>query len=241
MSKCIVWLFGRGASAACGLTWTVPKEWASLARDRQVEKIKLTLKQEMDAPYINTKPYKDLLVQLKRSKSPWHHRFVTTNWDYLLEREIEELGLSITPHWLPETHVFHLNGTVEEFEDVCNFRSPFLLETDSASVRQTFKGVEANIAVNHLIWQKYFIVIGMSFSCEMDRSLLGFISRVQDHLIIGESTWIIINRSENSLKEVASHIKSVVPRANVDIIKRDFAAWVNGPLRELQKLGVLNP
>jgi hypothetical protein len=241
MSKCIVWLFGRGASAACGLTWTVPKEWGTLDRDRQVEMIKLTLKQEMDAPYINTKPYKDLLVQLKMSKSSWHHRFITTNWDYLLEREIEELGLSVTPHWLPETHVFHLNGTVEEFEDLCNFRSPFLLETDSASVRQQTIAAEANIAINYLILQKYFIVIGMSFSCEMDRSILGVINRVQDDLIIGESTWLIVNRSEKDLQEVASHIQSALPRADVSILKMDFASWINGPLRELQALGVLNP
>ena len=241
MRKCIVWLFGRGASAACGLTWTVPKEWASLDRDRQVEMIKLTLKQEMDAPYINTKPYTDLLVHLKRSKSSWYHRLITTNWDYLLEREIEKLDLSVAPHWLPETHVFHLNGTVEEFEDLCNFRSPFLLETDSASVRQQSIAAEANIAFNHLIWRKYFIVIGMSFSCEMDRSLLGVINRVQDDLIIGESNWLIVNRSEMDLHDVALHIQSALPRADVAIIKMDFAEWINGPLRELQELGVLNP
>jgi hypothetical protein len=191
----------------------------------------------MDAPYIDTQPYKYLITKLTKSKSPWHHLFITTNWDYLLQREIEGMGLSVAPNWLPETHVFHLNGTVEEIGD-SSFRSPFLLETDPPSMRQ--QTIEANMAFNRLIWQKYFIVIGMSFSCKMDRSFLAAIHSVQDDLPIGESTWLILNRSQSDLDAIASYIYSALPRAHISILETDFSAWANGPMKELQALGVLN-
>jgi hypothetical protein len=237
MINCLVWLFGRGASSACGLTWTVPGQWRNLDRDRQIEMIKLAISREMDAPNIDTMPYKNLINQLSETKSNWHHRFVTTNWDYLLQREIDKMGWSVATHWLPETHVSHLNGTVEDFGDP-SFRSRFLLETDPASIRQ--QTIEANIAFNHLIWQRYFIVLGMSFSCEMDRSFLDAISRVQDDLPIGESSWLIIDNSEDNLNKVASHIKSVLPRADIAVLLVDFVNWAKGPMRELKALGVLN-
>jgi hypothetical protein len=117
MSKCLVWIFGRGASAACGLTWAVPEQWHSIDRETQVKMIKSAIRAEMNASYIDTRPYKNLLQYLKKSTNQWHHRFITTNWDYLLQREIEYMGFTIAPHWLPETHVYHLNRTVEDFED----------------------------------------------------------------------------------------------------------------------------
>lgn len=222
---------------ACGLTWRVPIKWHSIDRDSQVDMIKSAIRQEMNASYIDARPYKNLLAHLKKSTNQWDHIFVTTNWDYLLQREIDEMGLSVAPHWLPSTQVYHLNGTVEDFGD-SNIRSPFLLESDSASMRE--QRVEANVAFNRLIWQRYFIVIGMSFSCEMDRSFLSAISRVQDDLPIGESSWLIINRSKENVDMVALHIQTALPRAHVSILQLDFNAWVNGPMKELNALGVLN-
>jgi len=237
MSKCLVWLFGRGASAACGLTWTVPEPWHSINRDKQVEMIKSAIRQEMNAPHIDTRPYKSLLAHLKKSSNQWHHQFVTTNWDYLLQREIVEMGLSADPHWLSETGVYHINGSVEELGAI-NYRSDFLLETDLASMRK--QTVEANDAFNHVLWSRYFIIIGMSLSCEMDRSFFYAISRHQDNLPIGESDWLIVNSSQDSLDMVASHIQAAIPRADISVLKVDFGAWVNGPMKELQTLGVLN-
>jgi len=40
MNECLNWLFGRGASVACGLGWTVPDEWNNYTRGTLVEKIK---------------------------------------------------------------------------------------------------------------------------------------------------------------------------------------------------------
>jgi hypothetical protein len=237
MSKCLVWLFGRGASASCGLNWTVPEQWHSIDRDMQAKMIKETIRNEMNAPHVDTMPYRSLLAHLKNSTKEWHHRFVTTNWDFLLEREIKEMGFWVTPHWLPDTTVYHLNGTVEDYED-SNYRSDFLLETDSASMRK--QTVEANVAFNHLIWQTYFVVIGMSFSCKMDRSFFYALSRHQDNLPICNSNWLIVNRSQESLDIVASLIQDAVPRACISVLNADFAEWVNGPMKELQVLGALN-
>jgi hypothetical protein len=102
------------------------------------------------------------------------------------------------------------------------------------------KAVEANVAFNHLIWQRYFIIIGMSFSCKMDRSFLSTIGRFQDDLPIGESSWLIMNRNQQSLDSVTSRIGAVLPRSEICVLKVDFASWVNGPMKELQALGVLS-
>jgi len=236
MSKCLVWFFGRGASAACGLTWTVPEQWQSLDRDRQVEMIQSAIRREMNAPHINTWPYKRLIAHLKSSTDQWHHRFITTNWDYLLQREIDEMDFSVAHHWLPDTGVYHLNGSVKNFGD-SNYNSPFLLETDSESVRK--QSVEANVALNHVLWSRYFIVIGMSFSCRIDRSFLYVISKHEDNLPIGESEWLIVNTDQESSYSIASYIKGAIPRARISVLNADFAEWVNGPTKELQALGVL--
>ena len=47
MRNCLVWIFGRGASAACGLNWTVPTDLEKLDRHTQISKIKDAIRQEM--------------------------------------------------------------------------------------------------------------------------------------------------------------------------------------------------
>ena len=56
----LIWLFGRGASIACGLSWTVPAAWASLPREERVAHIRETLCAEMNAPAVDTSPYSEL-------------------------------------------------------------------------------------------------------------------------------------------------------------------------------------
>lgn len=236
MSKCLVWIFGRGASAACGLNWTVPKDWEKLDRFTQIAKIKDAIRQEMKVS--KATPYKNLLNKLSAStKHNWHHRFITTNWDYLLEREIENLNLKVAPSWLRNTHVAHLNGTVEELEDNSN-RSPFLLETDAATVRK--QTIEANITFNNLLWQQTFIVVGVSFTCEMDRSLLHAINQIEDYSPIGESTWLIINHSNEELNQVKKLIKTAIPCSDIKGVKIDFGIWCETAMNELVEIGVLS-
>jgi hypothetical protein len=63
----------------------------------------------------------------ERTRDRWRHLFLTTNWDFLLQREIDEF-LPDCPHWLRDTQVFHVNGTVEDQTDGGNSnRGSFLL------------------------------------------------------------------------------------------------------------------
>ena len=144
MTKIVEWFFGRGLSIGCGLQWAVPIEWQELARDEQILRIKATLPVEMQAPGVNTEDIRlflDLLAT--RTKPSWLHQFHTANWDYLLQREILALGYTVQPPWCAETHVYHLNGTVEDLPDNSQ-RSQFILESDSADARVAT--TEGNIA-----------------------------------------------------------------------------------------------
>lgn len=90
MTDCVYWLIGRGASIACNLGWVVPDEWNVLERQVKVAKIKQAIIREMNSPEVNTKPYKLFLGLLKNNAADgWQHLFITTNWDYLLQREIQ--------------------------------------------------------------------------------------------------------------------------------------------------------
>jgi len=44
MSREVVWLFGRGLSIECGLSWVEPQEWKPLPREERVRKIKTILR-----------------------------------------------------------------------------------------------------------------------------------------------------------------------------------------------------
>ena len=168
MKQSLVWIFGRGASVECGLDWVVPDEWkSSKEREEQIGLIKSELRVQMESPAISTKVYEDFLSVLSHTSSQWHNYLVTTNWDFLLQKAINNLNLSFKPDYLANTHVFHLNGTIEELKNN-TFRSPFLLETDLPQTRT--KNIEANKAFNHMIWQQDFVLVGMSLQCEMDEA-----------------------------------------------------------------------
>jgi len=239
MRQCLTWFFGRGVSIACNFKWVVPYEWKCYKRDEQILMIKKQLKIAMDSEGVNTLPYKNLLSILStKTKPDWCHQFITTNWDYLLEREINNLNLQVLPKWLCNSFVFHLNGTIEELPDNSN-RSPFLLETDNASDRKST--VEANIAFNKIAWQKYFVIVGVSFSCEMDKYTLAILNSVEDYLPIGESYWIAVNPDQKELDNSLRIIQGYLPRAKFYAIKKDFKEWVSSGLAELISItGVLS-
>ena len=238
MKKSLTWILGRGTSVACNLKWVVPDDWKKLEREEQISLIKKQLKAEMDSEHVDTLPYNNLLSALSsRTKENWCHLFVTTNWDYLLEKEIDKLNLQVLPKWLDNSFVFHLNGTIEELEDNSN-RSPFLLETDSASDRE--KTVEANIAFNKIAWRQYFIVVGLSFRCEMDKFTLSILNHVEDNLPIGESYWIVVNPNEAELKETMSIIQGYLPRAKFLPVEKGLNDWISSGMNELSKVGIIN-
>ena len=185
------WLFGRGLSIGCNLSWSVPVERQALPRDDQINRIKAALRLEMGRPSVDCTVIRKLLRLLERRTAPgWTYLFITTNWDFLLQREIQALNLTDQPPWSANTHVFHLNGTVEELPNNAH-RSPFLLEQDPAAQRAA--APEANSAFGKMMWNQTFVVVGMSFECQTDKFLLTALGRVQDDLPIGESQWLVVN------------------------------------------------
>jgi hypothetical protein len=149
----LAWLFGRGLSIECSLNWTVPAEWKTqYSRIERIERIKRALRVEMDSSHVARAPIREFLTFLKQRTAPeWRHLFVTTNWDYLLQRELRAMvDGSRPPRWLHHgagSWVHHVNGTVEEGTQ---HRSCFLLEDDSWAERT--ETTEANYAFNYLIW-----------------------------------------------------------------------------------------
>lgn len=231
------WLFGRGLSCACKLSWVVPHEWRNIPREERIERIKITLRKEMDSRTIDVSVIRRLLRILELHAAPnWKNRFITTNWDYLLQREIKALNPNVMPGWLASSHVFHLNGSVEYLEDNSH-RSPFLLEEDSAAQRCFTP--EANIAYTHMKWDRTFVVVGMSFECETDKFLLSALGRVEDDMPIGVSSWIVVNRNAQALELSCSRISHVLPRASVKSVCVDFNEWLESGLPELQESGAI--
>lgn len=234
----LVWLFGRGASIACGLDWIEPKEWQGLDRDIRIKQIQEALKLEMQKIPLCKSPYHDLLSILSRyTEANWKHLFITTNWDYLFQREILNLKITILPNWLISSHVFHLNGSIEEAHQGNKNRSPFLLESDHPKTRKDT--LEVNQALNYMIWEKLFIIVGMSFQCQMDKALLYYLHLIEDQLPFGEAKWMILDSEEGILNKTCSIFKKSFPSASIIPIDKKFQDWIENGMPEIVKCGVI--
>lgn len=234
---CVNWLFGRGLSIACNLTWSVPELFARFSREQKIARIKAALTSEMACPSVDTEVIKNYLFALSQyTAEGWSHRFITTNWDYLLQREVLSFGLVDQPRWMTNSHVYHLNGTVEVLEDNSH-RSPFLLEEDPASQRCFTP--EADDIFNKILGDKMFVVVGMSFECETDKFLLSSISRAEDDMPIGESTWLVLNLNWDAMNEACTRIKACLPDAVVMGRCTDFSKWVKSGMYDLSYMGMM--
>jgi hypothetical protein len=92
----VLWLFGRGLSLGCGLDWDDLLHCPQLPRDEKIQCIREKLTAAMNARGVNREPIRDFLQFLSaRTLGRWRHRFMTTNWDFLLQQEIDNLSL---PH-----------------------------------------------------------------------------------------------------------------------------------------------
>jgi hypothetical protein len=234
----VVWLFGRGISIEYGLNWTEPAESKTSARIERIKKIMQVLPDEMDLHSVDTAPIREFLMFLEQHTIPeWRHLFVTTNWDYLLQRDLFKMvhGLAF-PGWLHPgagSHVYHLNGTVEAGTQ---HRSCFLLEDDPGP--QRVQTTEANCAFNFMICERTFVVVGMSFECETDKFLLTQLNKVEEWMPIGESHWIIVNPNGETSEGVCARIREVLPAAHVESVKSEFAAWCHAECPNLKAKGV---
>jgi hypothetical protein len=241
MPQDCTWVFGRGASIANGLSWVVPQVWKDdliaerVARDAHVRMITDSLREEIARVPRGATPYRRLLDFMStKTVAEGHHRLLTTNWDYLLQRDVLDWVGTNTPGYAPRFlstpgTVYHLNGSVERgnFQN----RSPFLLETDTPSVRKsTF---EANQALNLLLWSTLVVVVGMSFECDMDRGLLATLREHEDNVPIGSALFVIVEPNKETVESTYAKLAYCFPRARGITVNKGFVEWMDSGMIEL--------
>lgn len=239
MTQVVEWFFGRGLSIGCGLDWSVPEEWKALPREDQIAMIRPAIQQEMAVAHIDTRDIEKFLdILATKTQRDWQHRFHTTNWDYLLQREISRRFPAGTykPQWLASSHVYHHNGTAE-VPSIDLFRSHLLLESDSQTARRP--SPESNSAFQRLIFSRLFVVVGVSFECAGDRLLFKALQRVREDCPVGDSCWLVVNPSADARKDTHSKILDALPAAAVCTRPMNFGCWVQTRLPELVHRGVL--
>jgi hypothetical protein len=239
LTQVVEWFFGRGLSIGCGLQWSVPEAWKAFPREDQIAMIRQAIQQQMSGAHIDTRDIEAFLeILATKTTQGWQHRFHTTNWDHLLQREISRRLCLEThkPWWLTSSHVYHHNGNAE-MPPSDSFRSEILLESDPQTSRKPSQ--ESDKAFQMLVYSRLFVVVGMSFECDVDRFLFRALKRVQDHLQVGESCWLALNPSVNSLTNTCSIILSALPAASVCPRATTFTQWVDDGLPELVNRGVL--
>lgn len=189
----------------------------------------------MDDGSTNSGLYRHLLnVIATRTMESRHHRLMTTNWDYLLQREVdawvERNQPGLAPRFLStNSMVYHFNGSVEpgDFQN----RSPFLLETDCAEFRTGTH--EANRAFGDLLWSTLVVIVGMSFECNIDRGLLAALRAHEDNLPIGSATFIIVEPSPEAMERTSASLATCFPRARGIRVPIGFGSWLRAGLPEL--------
>ena len=239
MTRVVEWFFGRGLSIGCGLHWTVPEVWKAFSREDQCTLIRQAIQREMSARHIDTRNIELFLDTLAaKTTQGWQHRFHTTNWDYLLQREISQRfpDGAVKPWWLTSSHVYHHNGTAES-PSSDPFRSELLLESDPQTARKPSR--ESDSAFERLVSSRLFVVVGISFECAVDRFLFKALKRVQDQLQVGESCWLVVNPSVNALKDTHAKILDALPEAAVSSRVITFGDWVQTDMQELVNFDVL--
>lgn len=240
-SQGCTWLFGRGASIANGLPWVVPKAWKDdlaskrVTRDAHISMIVDAIRDEMSRLPTDDTPYRRLLeVMATRTIDQGHHRLMTTNWDYLLQRDLNNWVQANQPGWAPRflsTHgsVYHFNGSAEpgNFQN----RSPFMLETDTASTRRAT--YESNKAFNDLLWSDLVVIVGMSFECQTDRGLLAALRTHEDNVPIGSALFVLVEPHKETLQATYARLVACFPRAGGVRVHSGFVEWVDSGMPEL--------
>lgn len=210
----------------------------SLRNDCIGEIIK-TISNAQDSPSVCTGPHRKLVERLRSvALGKWKHLIITPNWDLLLEREITFQMVDACPPWLVDSHVFHLNGTIEKevatnSKPPLSRRSTFLLPCDSPARRR--KAIESNRVFNKLLWGKRIVVVGMSFECGLDKGFLGALSGCRDEMPIGEATWILVNNCRTVLDRTKESILAGFPSSSCRVVcvHENYETWVSGTMDEV--------
>jgi hypothetical protein len=235
------WLFGRGASIANGISWVVPDIWKNdlidgrVSREQHIDMIIDKMRKEMQSDKIHTISYQKLLnFMANRTINKGCHSLITTNWDYLLQIEVDRWIETNQPGNSPKflktnSSVLHLNGTIEP--NCCLNRSPFLLETDNADYRRN--SIEANIAFNMLLWSKLVVIVGMSFECDIDKGLLAALYVHQDNIPLGEALFIVVDPCLDTLDKTGKKLKLCFPESNQILVNCGLEEWIDLNMPEL--------
>ncbi len=235
------WLLGRGDSIANGLSWIVPDAWrcdlleCRVTREAHIHMVIDSVRSEMSNPAVHCGPYQHLLnTMAERTVDQGHHRLMTTNWDYLLQRELDAWIEANHPGSVPrflgiDGVVRHFNGSVEP-GDFPN-RSPFLLETDSANTRRT--AYEANQAFQLLLDSTLIVIVGMSFECNTDRGLLGALGVQEDYFPIHGAFFIVLDPCRETLEDTCRKLAACFPRAGGLRVNSGLAEWIDAGMPEL--------
>jgi len=90
-----------------------------------------------------------------------------------------------------------------------------------------------------MLWDRIFVVVGMSFECDIDKFLLSALHRAEDEMPIGESVWVVVNRNKDALDIACTRIEEALPRATVKKVCSDFSGWLKAGMNELQECGAI--
>jgi hypothetical protein len=88
----------------------------------------------------------------------------------------------------------------------------------------------------HMVANRRFVVVGMSFECETDRFLLHALGKAEDEMPISESTWPVVNRNPDALEKACDAILAHLPRADVVPVQSRFSDWEDDGYRELWEM-----
>jgi hypothetical protein len=171
----------------------------------------------------------------ERTRDGWRHRFLTTNWDFLLQREVNKFVPDVVPRWLRDSHVFHLNGTIEVLPDNSR-RSTFVLPEDKART----PSLELSVALSNVEWGSIFVVVGMRFECEADKALFNILNKVKEMLPSGESEWIIVNPCQADVNSAGDLIRRNLPKASVKPVCETLTCWQEAHFLQLKEKGVFS-
>lgn len=99
----LIWILGRGFSISCGLNWVVPNEWRHFKRDKMIQLITQSLETEQmrienSSEIASAHNFINFLGE--NTKKNYSHFFITTNWDTILDRVIDNnIGFTTKEEW----------------------------------------------------------------------------------------------------------------------------------------------
>jgi hypothetical protein len=227
MSRNVVWLFGRGVSASCGLAWDVPERLYQAFRSGEIGREELTRRireqlsraqaEALRAGRLELAPLEALLERLQGANRPgWKHAFVTTNWDTLLERVLD-------------ARVWHLNGSIDG-------DGALLTEADTREEHDAALG--SSQGFRQLLEAEVCVVAGVSLRSALDKQLVARLGSGQKWAPAGEH-WIVVNHDAGEIAHVSRLLEAQLEHSRIAAVKTPFEGWVRAGMPELRELGVL--